>query len=643
MKLLFAVAWLTACCLPVASSLPFFLPDHPYVPPVFQEYKGKNISLQRGPCPGLNTLANHGYINRNGTGISLRDISEASEMVYGTDPAILLDIAVGFIANGMTITQSNGSILIDLFDLYNHDRPEHDASMVRQDVFFEELGQFDETLFDEMLQYAFENGTISLDNLFQFRVDRIHHSRIHNPEFFVSDASEGSIAVQMLLLFAFADDPLSELVEVDNLRSFLQYNKLPDGHVPIQEKGLPGLSLDVPEINAAFITNGAKIREAINGPLNDDTKWREGKLAALIVPLSFTIIMSFLALLHWYTRQPRGEDKSSTSDVKEALAEKNEEVSYLEEKSSPSSHQDSEMVDEFGGQSKDGVDVGHGITWSGVTLSTKKTKKIILNNVTGAAPAGNVTGLMGHSGSGKSSLLSVLRGRHDDKMDLKGSVVTTHVMQSDLNREGTELAYVSQEDSFVTTVTVRESIRFSARMRLPKTRSNDYVEDLTDQIINDLGLKHIKDTCLNNKSGASGGEKRRVSLGLALVVQPKILLLDEVTSGLDSASASRVVQVCSWLAKKNGTAILMSIHQPSSKIFNHFDNVILLARGRCMFNLPTKEVAPFFFANGFEVPEGFSTAEWVGGPVCFHFIATKDSLHDIFWVAGSSGVAGLPV
>jgi len=174
------------------------------------------------------------------------------------------------------------------------------------------------------------------------------------------------------------------------------------------------------------------------------------------------------------------------------------------------------------------------------------------------------------------------------------------------------IAFVAQEESLERTATPRESIKFSAKLRLPKTFTNDQLDELCIRMLEELGLTHCADTVIGGGllKGISGGEKKRTSVGVELVVKPSLVYLDEPTSGLDSFSAIQLCQVLKKVANA-GASVLFTIHQPSSEIFNSFDHLILMNRGRVMYQGSVTDVSSYFEDRGYPIPANFSTADWI--------------------------------
>ena len=131
----------------------------------------------------------------------------------------------------------------------------------------------------------------------------------------------------------------------------------------------------------------------------------------------------------------------------------------------------------------------------------------------------------------------------------------------------------------------------------------------TERLLNDLGLVACADTRVGDGKtrGISGGEKKRLALGVQLVGAPSVIFADEPTSGLDSFQAERVMKTLSKLAREGGKTIVCSIHQPRSSIVDLFDDLYLLAGGRCAYFGPIegqeqrREPLP---RRGQKLPEG---------------------------------------
>lgn len=234
-----------------------------------------------------------------------------------------------------------------------------------------------------------------------------------------------------------------------------------------------------------------------------------------------------------------------------------------------------------------------------VTLGNGETQNV-LEGLTGYAEPGSFTALMGPSGSGKSTLLDALSGRLAANAFLSGSIL--------LNGRKAKLsfgtaAYVTQDDNLIGTLTVRETISYSARLRLPDRMPWSEKRTLVESTIVEMGLQDCADTVIGNwhLRGISGGEKRRVSIAVEILMRPRLLFLDEPTSGLDSASAFFVTQTLRGLSR-DGRTVIASIHQPSSEVFELFDRLYLLSGGKTVYFGQASEAYEFFAQAGFPCP-----------------------------------------
>lgn len=222
---------------------------------------------------------------------------------------------------------------------------------------------------------------------------------------------------------------------------------------------------------------------------------------------------------------------------------------------------------------------------------------------------------MGPSGSGKTSLLNILAGRARSRgkitigSDVKIDGASIDPTDIEIRKQ---IAFVAQEESLQITATPREAIMFSAKLRLSRFTTDKNIKKLTKIMLEELGLEDCADTLIGGGlvKGISGGQKKRTSVGVELVVKPSMVFLDEPTSGLDSFSAIQLVQVLKKVANA-GASVLFTIHQPPSQVFNSFDHLILLNKGRVMYEGEVDDIPSFFASCNKPMPERFNPADWI--------------------------------
>eukprot|EP00762_Andalucia_godoyi_P008436 ANDGO_04685.mRNA.1 putative ABC transporter ATP-binding protein/permease YOL075C len=294
----------------------------------------------------------------------------------------------------------------------------------------------------------------------------------------------------------------------------------------------------------------------------------------------------------------------------------------------------------------------------------------ILKEIDVVAEPGQVVAILGGSGSGKTSLLDVIARRlvPDHMMQLStmeapepaddmavpasagagagagagasvsvgvsvtgvlmdGQVFLNDSLHSELARStlSSVVGYVPQNDDLIPHLTVRETLYYAAHLRLGANVSREEKLERIEKVIRDLGLRECADTLIGGESaasgggasaggrkgGCSGGEKRRVSIGIQLLANPKVLLLDECTSGLDAFHARIVVELLAKIAHEQNKTVIMSIHAPRADVFDLFDTIWLLTRGRLVYAGLRTSALEYFAQRGFCCPDLTNPADFL--------------------------------
>ncbi|XP_050231244.1 ABC transporter G family member 39-like [Mercurialis annua] len=280
--------------------------------------------------------------------------------------------------------------------------------------------------------------------------------------------------------------------------------------------------------------------------------------------------------------------------------------------------------------------------WIGLAPS-KKRKIRILQDVSGIVKPSRMTLLLGPPGAGKTTLLLALADKLDKDLRKSGRITYCgHELHEFIPQR--TCAYISQHDVHHGEMTVRETFDFSGRNLGVGTRYDMLVELsrrekaagikpdpeidafmkatamsgqktslVTDYIIKLLGLDICADTLVGDqmRRGISGGQKKRVTTGEMLVGPAKVLLMDEISTGLDSSTTFQICRFMRQMVHIMDVTMIISLLQPAPETFELFDDIILLSDGQIVYQGPCGNILEFFEYMGFKCPERKGVADFL--------------------------------
>lgn len=251
------------------------------------------------------------------------------------------------------------------------------------------------------------------------------------------------------------------------------------------------------------------------------------------------------------------------------------------------------------------TDQGRVAKWLGLPEFQGAPTKQIVKGASGFARAGEVLAVMGPSGSGKTTLLNVLAQRPTLGKNgyWRGNILLNG--QAPWHDWERDMAYVMQKDIFYDELKVHENLITAALLRLPSDWTRTDKLKYLDKMIKDLGLGDVKNTKVGTATdrGLSGGEIKRTSIANEYLALPRIFLLDEPLTGLDSSRAVEVMQSLKKVAHEQGTTVMLTIHQPSSALYSCFDSLLMLGKGgRTAFFGHVSDAVPYFSKIGHPLP-----------------------------------------
>ncbi|KAI5844501.1 ABC transporter-like protein [Morchella snyderi] len=289
---------------------------------------------------------------------------------------------------------------------------------------------------------------------------------------------------------------------------------------------------------------------------------------------------------------PEIETSQIVDEVEELMEETNEELKKL--------------VESFG-KCIDGNHFGLSFDFRELGLTLQNGRQL-LADVNGSIERGSMWGVMGPSGAGKTTFMNVLMG----KIDKTSGSIFVNGVKEDMKVYKRIIGYVPQDDIVLAELTVRQNILHSARVRLPSNWSESMIQDHVDRIISCLSLTHVQHTLVGDAIHPviSGGQRKRVNIGIELAAAPMALFCDEPTSGLDSTAALQVVKLLQAISKL-GVTVVSVIHQPRTEIFECLDNILLIAEGRPLWQGGRVDMITYFKSHGFNFKPTFNPADIV--------------------------------
>lgn len=223
---------------------------------------------------------------------------------------------------------------------------------------------------------------------------------------------------------------------------------------------------------------------------------------------------------------------------------------------------------------------------------TFKDKTKGVDDISFDVKRGELVGILGPSGSGKSTLLNLMNGFYKPQ---EGQVlIDNYDLHDSYDRLKDFIGYVPQDDLLLENLTVYENLYYNAQLRYPNGTRD--INNFVHKVLRDIGLWEKRNVRVGSplKKVLSGGERKRVNIGLELLSESDVLFLDEPTSGLSSKDSEKILTLVRQLAFR-GKIIFVVIHQPSAKLYKMFNKIVLLDQGGRLA----------FFGNGFQALDYF--------------------------------------
>mmetsp|Transcript_11266 Transcript_11266/g.14548 ORF Transcript_11266/g.14548 Transcript_11266/m.14548 type:complete len:764 (-) Transcript_11266:453-2744(-) len=244
-------------------------------------------------------------------------------------------------------------------------------------------------------------------------------------------------------------------------------------------------------------------------------------------------------------------------------------------------------------------------------VSFEVKDRVLVDNAFADIKSGECLAIMGPSGAGKTTLLNVLT--YEAKGGVSSGVIRLNGIDMSEELFQQRCSVVTQEDHHWAFLTTKETLTYAAKLYLIHL-TKDEIENKVNEMMKNTGLEICSHTKVGNTflKGLSGGQKRRLSVAVALLKNLDVLYLDEPTSGLDSASAAAIMTFLSDVALKHNLISLTTIHQPSTAVYHRFDRVMILSRGKMAYCGKAGNYALDYLSSiGHPIPPNTNPAEFM--------------------------------
>ncbi|KAF3937032.1 hypothetical protein ABW19_dt0210161 [Dactylella cylindrospora] len=248
-------------------------------------------------------------------------------------------------------------------------------------------------------------------------------------------------------------------------------------------------------------------------------------------------------------------------------------------------------------------------------------KRVLIDDFTGLIKPKEMLLVLGRPGSGCSTFLKVLANQRKGFVAVNGDVNYGGTTAEDMakNYRG-EILYNPEDDLHYASITVKTTLEFAIRTRTPPKSSRkegetrkEYVSNFLRMISKVLWIEHTMHTKIGNAliRGVSGGEKKRVSIGEAIVTKASVQAWDNSSKGLDASSALEYVSSIRALTNMTGVSTAVALYQAGQSLYDLFDKVLLIDEGKCCYYGSTENAKAYFTNLGFECPERWTTSDFL--------------------------------